>query len=75
MPDKSTEEEYIAKLEKRVAELEVVLTDAAVSLIGYDKSYGGGGGQAEADDIARLLGYDGDLIGDDVWEWFRIRPR
>ncbi len=54
---------------QRVSKLEAALAEAALSLMSYEQSYGGGGGEREAFDIARLLGYDDALEHEAVMKW------
>lgn len=55
-----------------------LLLSAAVSMIGYDASYGGGGGLELAFEIAQQLGYEDGLSEHDVQKWLlsqmEVRP-
>lgn len=46
---------------------------AAISLDSYEQSYGGGGGDTEALDIAKLLGFDGNT--NEAIDWLRASVR
>ena len=47
----------LGKAEAKVAALQAALASAGRSLISYEASYGGGGGDSQAWDIGNLLGY------------------
>lgn len=49
----------LVQTREALAVAEENLESAAISLASYDQSYGGGGGESEALDIARSLGFDG----------------
>lgn len=56
-------------VEQENERLRKALAYAAISLSHYDASYGGGGGEQEAFEIAQLLGYDGDLEIEEIRKW------
>lgn len=67
--------ENLKKSRRELRKLKRELAHAGASLMSYEASCGTGCGIDEGFEIARLLGYKGDLTQDDVAAWLRDKTQ